>query len=281
MAPEIIAELGPHRQYFEPFCGSMAVLFAKEASAQETVNDLHGDLINLAMVLQCESTAADLYERLMRTIFHESLLEQAQEVMSGGAPQTINGRIERAYWYFLASWMCRSGMAGTRRTDYRVAVRWTFGGGSPTVRLRSAIDSVPWWHRRLQNVVILNRDAFEIIPKFADVPGSAIYIDSPYAVETRTAGGGNYLHEFNHAEDHERLAIALSKFQQARVVVSYYDCPRIRELYSGWTVVDCERRKNIINQHGTESIKSAPEILLINGESLVEEKAEAAAAGLF
>lgn len=57
MAPAIVTELGKHSQYFEPFCGSMAVLFAKKPSQKETVNDLHGDLINLARVLQQEQTA--------------------------------------------------------------------------------------------------------------------------------------------------------------------------------------------------------------------------------
>lgn len=38
MADEIVAELGKHTQYFEPFCGSMAVLLAKQEVSQETVN---------------------------------------------------------------------------------------------------------------------------------------------------------------------------------------------------------------------------------------------------
>jgi len=35
MASTIIQELGPHSQYFEPFCGSMAVLFAKPPAQKE------------------------------------------------------------------------------------------------------------------------------------------------------------------------------------------------------------------------------------------------------
>lgn len=52
LAPAIVEELGPHRGYWEPFCGSLAVLLAKPRVSQETANDLHGDLINLARVLQ-------------------------------------------------------------------------------------------------------------------------------------------------------------------------------------------------------------------------------------
>lgn len=32
LAPRIVAELGSHRAYWEPFCGSMAVLLAKPAA---------------------------------------------------------------------------------------------------------------------------------------------------------------------------------------------------------------------------------------------------------
>jgi DNA adenine methylase len=122
MAPDIVVELGKHGQYFEPFCGSMAVLFAKEPSQKETVNDLHGDLINLARVIQDASAAENLYERLQRTLFSEGLLDEAGQVLEGWRNFSTEGdidekSIERAYWYFLASWMGRNGTAGTARLD--------------------------------------------------------------------------------------------------------------------------------------------------------------------
>lgn len=43
LAPKIVEQLGQHRCFWEPFCGSMAVLLAKPTVSQETVNDLHGD----------------------------------------------------------------------------------------------------------------------------------------------------------------------------------------------------------------------------------------------
>jgi hypothetical protein len=52
MAQIIVDVIGKHKAYWEPFCGSMAVLMAKPAVASETVNDLHSDLINLSWVIQ-------------------------------------------------------------------------------------------------------------------------------------------------------------------------------------------------------------------------------------
>lgn len=281
MAPDIVKELGQHTQYFEPFCGSMAVLFAKDPSQKETVNDLHGDLVNLARVLQDADAAESLYDRLGRTLFSQDLLEQAKHELSDvfppiGITQTLP---DRAYWYFLASWMGRNGTAGTARLDYQIAVRWTKGGGSPTVRFRNAIESLPAWHQRLRNVVILRRDAFSIMDRFEDIKGTAIYADPPYESGTRSKGatkngrGGKYLHEFDHdagmfGDDHSRLAEILRKYQHARIVVSYYDCPRIRELYSGWTFVEHTRQKHlhVQNKRGA-SPKEAQEVLIINGTS--------------
>jgi DNA adenine methylase len=270
----------------------MAVLFAKPPSQKETVCDLHGDLVNLASCVQNEFDGPWLFDRLQRTLFSEGLLRDAQQYFAE-MPEpcdNLGGNRERAYWYFLASWMGRNGTAGTARVDYQIAVRWTKGGGSPTVRWRHAVESLPAWHRRLQNVVILCRDAFSILDRFEDVKETAIYADPPYADETRGGGkslkngrGGKYLHEFKHRDEpanlftsepeeeedknsHVRLRDALARYKHARVVVSYYDCPRIRELYAGWNILECTRQKLLHAQNGRGARpKEAPEILIVNG----------------
>lgn len=284
LAPRVVELLGEHDSYFEPFCGSMAVLLAKPKSAHETVNDLHGDLINLAFVLQDSAGSVHLYERSQRTLVCETLLDHAGEQLlqpvDFSAPW--EQRVERAYYYFLASWMMRNGVAGTERQDYQIAVRWTPGGGSPTVRWRSATDSIPSWHERLQNVLILNRDAFQIIDSIPDSPEIAVYLDPPYMKSTRGlcahgSGSGRYVHEFKNGnggnlfeasslDDHSRLARSLSRFESARIVVSYYDCDRVRELYQGWTFHDQTMMKNLHQQNGRGTRKQmAPEVLITRG----------------
>jgi DNA adenine methylase len=302
MAPLIVAELGKHTQYFEPFCGSMAVLFAKEPSQKETVNDLHGELINLARVIATEWAAEKLYHRLAVTPFSEGLLDDARAELEqdgedvfnlygcdGERPHESGGysihgcHIERAYWYFLASWMGRNGTAGTDRQDYQIAVRWTKNGGSPTVRWRNAVDSIPAWHKRLLNVVILRRDAFNIVDRLEDDERTAMYIDTPYAGETRgkikDGAGGRYLHEFNHEasvfapDDHQKLRDILAGYRKARIVVSHYDCPRVRELYAGWTIIEHTRQKHLHAQNGRGARpKEAPELLIVNGPSYAKAK---------
>lgn len=218
MGEDIAVELGPHDQFVDLCCGSLAVLFAKGRSTKETVNDLHGDVTNLAYVVQERAAAEPLYDRLQRVVLSEGLLDEAQaRLVELGWPEVTDGKmavepwmVERAYWYFLASWMGRNGTAGTDRPDYQIAVRWTRSGGSPTVRFQNAVLSIPAWHQRLQNVVILRRDLFKFAHKLEDHAGTAIYVDLPYPAETRSSinddgtansesGGGMYMHELSHA----------------------------------------------------------------------------------
>lgn len=284
LAAEIVAELGAHSAYWEPFCGSSAVLFAKPESAMETVNDLHGDLTNLLRVVASDACFG-LYERLLRTGCAEVLFDEAKQRIAVAGPGD-EPDADRAYWYFLVSWMGRNGTAGTRRINYQMAVRWTANGGHGPRRFASVVESLPWFHRRLRNVLVLRRDAFEVLAKIEDAPGTALYVDPPYLMETRGLGrrggrdgGSAYKHDLS-AGDHERLRDALSRFLKSRVVVSYYDSPKVRDLYGRWTVRQVYRMKNLHVQNRRGASKTlAPELLILNGPSLAAADMEES--GLF
>lgn len=258
----------------------MAVLLAKEPSKQETVCDLHGDLTNLSWVLQDRTKAEQLYDRLSRTLFAESLLTDAKRFLEGHNGSECCVDLDRAYWFFVHSWCARNGTSGSKRMSFQLAVRWTSGGGSPTIRFRNAIESIPAWHERLRNVVILNRNAFDVIPRIPDERGVAVYCDPPYLHSTRTGDGdGGYRHDFDELpgflaadDDHSHLAQSLQRFCRARVVVSYYAHPRLATLYppDRWARVSCAITKNLRAscKRGMER-KEAPEALLLNGPSLM------------
>jgi len=267
----------------------MAVLLAKPTSPHEHVNDLHGDLVNLAMVLASDR-AADLYDRLQRTLYTEDLFRAAkiafihENPQPPESPQAVETHhVARAYVYFVVSWIGRNGVSGTQRCNYQMAVRWTPGGGGGGRRFITAVESIPTWHERLRNVVILRRDGVEVIDKIEDCPGVVIYADPPYLKHTRGDGGGSvYAHDFD-SIDHTRLAAALGRFQHARVVVSYYDDDALSELYPPprWTHRRVYRNKNlhVQNRRGGKGA-IAPEVLLINGPSLAADRASEPA-GLF
>jgi DNA adenine methylase len=263
LAPTIVEELGQHNVYWEPFCGSMAVLFAKEPCAMETVNDLHGDLINLAHVVQREDTAIELYGRMARTLLHEELLSDAAARwrIRGNAAALEVPDLDRASDYMMCSWFGRNGVAGTQSYNQGFCVRYTANGGHSATRWRSAVESIPAWHERLRTVTILNRDAFALIAKIDDAHGTVIYCDPPYLVK-----GAKYTHDFKD-DDHARLAKQLFRFRRARVVVSYYDDPRLNELYPGWRRSTTQVTKSLVQagQRDKSGKATALEVLLCNG----------------
>jgi DNA adenine methylase len=274
LAEKIIQQLGPHSIYVEPFCGSCAVLFRKNPSPVEIVNDLHTDLINLCRVLASKRWR-ELYRRLARTLYCEGWQRTMRDRIGEPFDMDADGDVtdecvDRAYAYFVTSWQGRNGMSGTSPTNLQMSVRWTDKGGNGPTRYRSAVASVRAMHERLKSVSILNRDAFDVLESTYD-GHTAIYVDPPYLASTRSSG--TYIHDFS-PSDHERLAALLRGFRRARVVVSYYRSPLLRTLYPGWEEIACDRIKHLSAQGKRGPVNTtsiAEEVLLVNGDVYGDE----------
>lgn len=269
LACQIVAEFGAHASYFEPFCGSMAVLLAKEPAAYETVCDLNGDLANLARVIQCPLLGPKLYRRLRRVLYLEQLQSDAAERHHRrGRKQDEALDFDAAFDFFVSSWMGRNGVTGTASYNQGFSVRFTPNGGNSGKRWQSTVASIPSWRRRLCSVQILCRDAFEVLKKIPDRNDTLIYCDPPYLEK-----GATYIHDFEPSH-HDALARQLRTFQHARVIVSYYEHPRLAALYPGWTKRCIEVTKAMVNQGMRDKCGAtkATEVLLLNGPSLVENE---------
>lgn len=255
LAPRIVELLGKHSVYWEPFCGSMAVLLVKPRCHAETVNDLHEDLFNLATVLADRALRLELYRRVRSVLVCEQFIDQARTILQ----EPLEKGVDRAFWYFINSWIGRNGSAGTKVYNQHFARRFTARGGNPARRFVSTVESIPAWGRRLKTVTILNMDAFELLDRVEDARGTAIYVDPPYLKKT-----SYYIHDFA-PEDHNRLAELLNRFKKARVVVSYYKDPRLDELYPDWWREEIEVAKALAHQGARGKNKTkAIEVLLVN-----------------
>lgn len=263
LAPRIVERFPKHRLYYEPFCGSLAVFMAKPRSPMEMLNDRHGDVVNLARVLADRSAGAAFYRQARRLICSQLLFDEAKEacVARQREPAPPGPDVDRAIEFFTYSWLGRNGVVGSNG-DFAFCVRYTANGGSPAKRYRSAIDSIPAWRERLRDAIVLNNDAFLDLPRIDDDDGTVIYADPPYMVK-----GSKYLHDFE-AGDHKRLADALGRFRRATVVVSYYDHPRIREIYPSdhWDIQHVPVAKTMVKagQRGGGENPTAPEVLIVN-----------------
>jgi DNA adenine methylase len=263
MAARVVEELGPHRAYWEPFCGSLAVLLAKPPCPTEVVNDLHGDVVNLARVVQHDLLGPLLFERLGRTLFAEGLYADALAEL-GASPAASDPDPEpgpdlrRAHLYFVACWMGRNGFAGTALEGKAAfCARYTSNGGDPAVRFRNVVERIPAWWQRLRGVTVRSADGLALLRQLEDKAGTVVYADPPYL-----AKGQAYLRDFAPG-DHWELACLLGRFARTRVVLSYYDHPELARLYpeGRWEKKRVNVPKNLSVASGAAE---APEVLLVN-----------------
>lgn len=77
LAKRIVDFFPEHKSYLEPYFGSGAVLFTKELSSIETVNDLNDDVVNLFQVIQ--ATPKELSEKLFLTPYSRTVYNRAWE----------------------------------------------------------------------------------------------------------------------------------------------------------------------------------------------------------
>ena len=221
-------------------------------------------------ILQDDSKAERLFKTLQRLPFSEELQQEADRRY----PHERDP-LKRAKWWLISSWQNRNGFGGTDKASTGFAVRYTASGGCPAARWTRIADSIPWWVERLKNVMFKHGDSFEWLPKIEDKPTTVIYADPPYPIESR-GKSLLYSHDFFDAKkedpeeeerkQHAKLAEILNSFENARILVSTYDCPLIRELYSDWEVMELRTNKQLAqgSKRDKKGGTNAPELLLCN-----------------
>lgn len=229
IAPWIIEHFPAHRVYVEPFGGAASVLLRKSRSYAEVYNDLGDDVVNLFRVLRDKSQADRLQKQLELTPFARAEFVNAYE------PTT--DAIEAARRFMVRCSM-GFGTSGQRKTKTGFRSRPVRPGGKQTVVADwvNLPASIPLITSRLRGVLIEHRPAIDLI-HMHDAPDTLFYVDPPYVLSTRTSltgGATPYAHEMSD-EDHAQLAEVLHQ-TQGHVVLSGYDCPLYRELYSSWTM---------------------------------------------
>ena len=280
-AAEVGRELAGSEWVGVPFAGSMSEL-AEIKCRSICVSDLHRHVINLARAIAAPVEYFRPWVRLLSDApFHPDLLRKAQEFCRANEPRNYPedqddqhwrpADMDAAYWYFISCWMGRSHKAGTvDEFNGALSMRWNGNGGDSNTRYRSAVSGIVAWRRLMRRCNFHTRDAFEFLDKCNDEDGIAIYVDPPFP-----GPGEKYRHKFAEA-DHRRMAAKLATLKHIRVVCRYYEHPLVAQLYpealgaepgnGRWTW----RR---ITGGRTQTNAAAPEVLILNGPSLVSANA--------
>lgn len=279
LAHTVGQELAGSKAAFVLFAGGMSALLHIKARTL-IVNDLHRHQINLARVAGHRMLGPALYRRLKRLAFHpdelkgaqdycrtrEELSEDPDSLFAAGQsdPRFEKGPdLDWAVAYFVCCWQGRGGNAGQKNEfNGNLSLRYDAGGGDSNTRFRSAVGGLVAWRRAvLGRATFTCQDAFALLDNIGDDPENGIYSDAPWV-----GPGELYRHTFK-TDDHRRLALKLSSYRRARVVVRYGICPLIEELYprDKWTYREQTSR--------AQSNGAVKEALILNGPSFATEAA--------
>lgn len=179
LAPKIVAMMPKHTHYVEPYAGGLSVLLAKDPTGvSEVVNDIHKELSNFWRVLQDVHLFAGMRRRLQAMPFSE--VEWSRTCEYDPERTTVQ---DRAALFFVK---CRQSLAGRMDTFAPLSRNRTRRGMNEQASAwLTAVEGLPQVHERLKRVVVLNREAENVISE-QDGPNTLFYLDPPYLHETRS-----------------------------------------------------------------------------------------------
>ncbi|HHT9115497.1 MAG: DNA adenine methylase [Planctomycetes bacterium] len=240
-----------HVTYVEPFCGAGHLLFSKEPSPVEVINDIDSHLIGFFELLKDDTKRSKLIQILDNMLYSRRLWQDIRSRWKQGNIPV--DEMERVSWWFylnrtcFLSDQCRGGFAVPSTT-----------GRNPVQSFRNTIESLNTIAERLRNVCIENLDYQECIRRY-DSKDTLFYCDPPYLNTEDYYGKGCFT-----LEDHYKLAGLLHDIK-GHAMVTHYQNDLYDELYQGWNRYEYQSFKGSHKSEG-ESKPKTTEVLYTNFE---------------
>lgn len=218
----LIADLLPeHKHYVEPYCGGLSVLFAKDPSPHETINDINQKIMTFWQVLR------DHPEQLTRAcaMTPHSRAEYAAADLDG-LDGLDNLEIARRVWVRIT----QSRTAQLKNTGWRHYQAPTGNTSMPDyltayiMRMRDAAA-------RLHDVSLECRPALELIETYGKHDDVLLYLDPPYLQSVRR-GGALYADEAT--DEEHRVMLDIVRQARSAVAISGYRSTMYDDALSGW-----------------------------------------------
>jgi len=240
LAKDIVEMIPKHTMYIEVFGGALNVLYAKEPSKIEVVNDINGELINLHRAIRNNPQTLSMF-------LHNLLI--SREIFDDIKTNRMKPRnhIEKASFYLYR--LTQS--FGSKGDNFAMSAK---AGRKPKNIYKSFMN----WSKRLKYVTIENKSFFELISLY-DKEESFFYCDPPYvATENYYKNTGDF-----GKEEHKLLAQTLSK-TKGKFLLSYNDCDLVRELYKDFKIVSSKEIEYTLGKNVHGKIKKVNEVFITN-----------------
>ena len=213
IANEIIKIFPEHTTYCEVFAGGAQVLFHKEPSKVEVINDLYAEITNFFRICQSH------HEELVRYLRFSLVSRRWFELYAAQEPETLTD-IQRAARFFYLQKNAFAGLVVNQNYHYTVVRPPSMNPGS----LHQLIEKA---HRRLERVQIESLPYEEVIRRY-DRPTTLFYLDPPY--------WDRKLYRFNFVEaDFVKLEEQLGQVK-GKFVLSLNDLPEVRKLFHRYSI---------------------------------------------
>jgi DNA adenine methylase len=225
LASRIVALMPKHIHYVEPYFGGGSVLLAKDPEGvSEVVNDIDGDLMTFWRVLQAADTFRDFARIVEAMPFSQAEFDQSLK------DRVFGSEVDRAVSFFVR---CRQSLAG-RMKDFAPLsrTRTRRGMNEQASAWLTAVEGLPAVHERLKRVVILNRDALDVIRQ-QDGEATLFYLDSPYLDQTRSSPDV-YAHEMTPEQHADLLKLINGDSMKSYFMLSGYRSPMYDEALRHW-----------------------------------------------
>lgn len=221
IASQLVRLIPEHHTYVEPFFGSGAVLFNKQQSNIEMVNDLDSNVVNLFHCIQ--EDAQNLARMVMTTPFSREIYEVTYRNAYDN-----DDSYQKALKFLIQCWQGY----GFRTDGSKVGWRNDVQGRERAYALWNWYRLPEWLidiAERLRMVQIENRPALEVIERF-NYSNVFMYIDPPYMLHTRT--GKQYNYEMTDSDHEELLKMLLQS--KAKIMLSGYESDMYNDYLAGW-----------------------------------------------
>lgn len=244
----IIPLIPSHTCYVEVFGGAGWVLFGKEPSQVEILNDIDQDLITFFRVVKHKP------EELIQS-FEWELVSRAEFNRLAKLDSTQLTDIERAHRFF---YLIMAGWGGEFHYP-RFATSVTDGGHGNRLfgaikHLYKRLEPV---HQRLKTVIIENLMWQECVNRY-DREKVVMYLDPPYP-----SNSANYKYNMRSWEDHQNLATRLAQ-TRCKWLLSSYNNEQVRNLYEGYHFVPIRSFSGMANKKNGSSRTLNDELIITN-----------------
>lgn len=248
LTDKIIPLMPPHHCYCEVFAGAAWMMFRKEPSKVEIINDINSDLVTLYRVVQ------NHLEEFIRYL--KWLLVAREEfdrfMMQDTSTLTDIQRSVRFYYLMKTGY-------GARLKNPSFSIASTRPSNFNLLRIEEELSAA---HLRLSREYVENRPYSKVIER-NDKPETLFYVDPPYYGCEDYYGNGIFSRE-----DFTTLRDQLTRIQ-GKFILSINDVPEIRELFKDFTILEVPTRYSV----ASHSVKPVVELLIINYELTVEQLA--------